>query len=61
MDFKGLAVALKNCPGKSPVLLEFTDERESCVLSMSELYVGDAGGVREILAKVLSSEAFEVA
>ncbi|MCL2009929.1 MAG: DNA polymerase III subunit alpha [Synergistaceae bacterium] len=61
VDFKDFAKALKDCSGKSPVLLELTDERESCVLSLRELRVGDVKGVYESLAKVVPSDAFEVA
>jgi hypothetical protein len=61
VDFKGFAVALKDCPGKSPVLLELADERESCVLLLRELHVGDAGDVRESLAGVVPPGTFEVA
>jgi len=61
MDFKEFAKALKDCPGKSPVLLEFMDERESCVLSLREMRVGSADAVRESLADVVPPEAFDVA
>ena len=61
INFKSFAKALKDCPGKSPVLLELTDERESCVLSLRELRVGDVRGVQESLAKVIPPETFEVA
>jgi len=61
LDFKEFAKALKDCPGKSPVLLEFVDERESCVLSLREMRVGSADAVRERLACVVPPEAFDVA
>jgi hypothetical protein len=61
VNFKKIAVALKDCPGKSYVLLELADERESCVLSLREVRVGDAGTVQESLAGVVPPEAFEVA
>jgi len=63
LDFKEFAKALKNCPGKSPVLLELVDERESCVLALREMRVGSAGAVRESLlnSDVIPPGAFEVA
>jgi hypothetical protein len=61
MDFKSVAVALKDCPGRSPVLLELTDERESCVLSLQGFGVSGADSVQARLSEVVPAEAFEVA
>lgn len=60
LDFRDFAVALRDCSGKSSVLLEFMDERESCVLLLSECRVDGAGSIRERLAEVVPSGAFEV-
>ena len=59
LDFKGFAVALKDCPGKSPVLLELTDERESCVLSLQGIRVGNTDSIRVRLDEVVPG-AFEI-
>jgi hypothetical protein len=61
LNFKSFAVALKDCPGRSPVLLELTDERESCVLSLQGFKVTGADSVRTRLAEVVPPGAFEVA
>jgi DNA polymerase-3 subunit alpha len=61
MDFKNFAVALKECPGKSPVLLELMDERDSCVLALQGISVGKPHTVQLRLAEVVSPETFEVA
>jgi DNA polymerase-3 subunit alpha len=61
LDVKSLAVALKDCPGRSPVLLELMDEHNSCVLSLQGLKVGGAGALQVRLAQVVPPGAFEVA
>jgi DNA polymerase-3 subunit alpha len=61
LDFKDFAVALKDCPGHSPVLLELMDERDSCVLALQGISVGGPSAVQLRLAEVVPSEAFEVA
>jgi DNA polymerase-3 subunit alpha len=60
LSFKNFAVALKDCSGRSPVLLELADERDSCVLSLQGFNVTGADSVRERLAEVVPSGAFEV-
>jgi DNA polymerase-3 subunit alpha len=61
LNFKDFAVALKDCPGRSPVLLELMDERDSCVLALQGISVGKPDTVQLRLAEVVSPEAFEVA
>jgi DNA polymerase-3 subunit alpha len=61
LDFKNFAVALRDCPGRSPVLLEFTDERDSCVLFLQGVHVGDVGDLQARLAEMVPAGAFEVA
>jgi DNA polymerase III alpha subunit len=61
LDFKDFAVALKDCPGNSPVLLELLDEHDSCVLALQGVSVGKPSAVQLRLAEVVPSEAFEVA
>ncbi|MDR2180942.1 MAG: DNA polymerase III subunit alpha [Synergistaceae bacterium] len=61
LDFKDFAVALKDCPGRSPVLLELMDERDSCVLALQGISVGKPSALQLRLAEVVPPEAFEVA
>jgi hypothetical protein len=61
MSFKSFAVALRDCSGKSPVLLELADERDSCVFALQGFNVAGADSVRTRLAEVVPPEAFEVA
>jgi hypothetical protein len=61
LDFKDFAVALKDCPGRSSVLLELMDERDSCVLALQGISVGKPDAVQLRLAEIVSPEAFEVA
>ncbi|MDR2175708.1 MAG: DNA polymerase III subunit alpha [Synergistaceae bacterium] len=60
MSFKSFAVALRDCSGRSPVLLELADERDSCVLSLQGFNVTGADSVRARLAEVVPPGAFEV-
>ncbi|MDR1874058.1 MAG: DNA polymerase III subunit alpha [Synergistaceae bacterium] len=60
LDFRDFAVALKDCAGRSSVLLELMDERDSCVLLLSEFRVNGAGPIQERLAGVVPAGAFEV-
>jgi DNA polymerase III alpha subunit len=60
LSFKSFAVALRDCSGRSPVLLELADERDSCVLSLQGFNVTDADSVRTRLAEVVPPGAFEV-
>ncbi|MDR1977583.1 MAG: DNA polymerase III subunit alpha [Synergistaceae bacterium] len=61
LDFKDFAVALKDCPGRSPVLLELMDDRDSCVLALQGISVGIPSALQVRLAEIVSPEAFEVA
>jgi DNA polymerase-3 subunit alpha len=58
--FKSFAVALRDCPGRSPVLLELADDRDLCVLSLQGFNVASADSVRVRLAEVVPPGAFEV-
>jgi DNA polymerase-3 subunit alpha len=60
LDFRDFAVALKDCAGRSSVLLELMDERDSCVLSLSEFRVDETAPLQDRLAEVIPSGAFEV-
>jgi DNA polymerase-3 subunit alpha len=60
LSFKNFAVALRDCSGRSPVLLELADDRDSCVLSLQGFNVSGADPVRERLAEVVPAGAFEV-
>ena len=60
LDFKDFAVALKDCPGRSPVLLELTDDRELCVLSLQGINVGAPDSLQARLTEVVPSAAFEI-
>jgi DNA polymerase-3 subunit alpha len=61
LDFKDFAVALKDCPGRSPVLLELMDDHDSCVLSLQGVNVGDVDSIQTRLARIVPPGAFEVA
>jgi hypothetical protein len=61
LDFKEFAVALKDCPGRSPVLLELMDDHDSCVLSLQGVNVGDVDSIQTRLASIVPPGAFEVA
>jgi DNA polymerase-3 subunit alpha len=61
LNFKDFAVALKDCPGRSPVLLELMDDHDSCVLSLQGIAVGSESDLRSRLAAVVPSAVFEVA
>jgi hypothetical protein len=60
LSFKNFAVALRDCSGRSPVLLELADDRDSCVLSLHGFNVAGADPVRVRLAEVVPPGAFEV-
>jgi DNA polymerase-3 subunit alpha len=59
-DFKRFAVALKDCPGRSPVLLELLNERDLCVLSLSNFSVGSADTVQTRLSDFIAPGACEI-
>ena len=61
LDFKNFAVALKDCPGRRSVLLELMDERDSCVLALQGINVGNPSALQLRLAEIVPPEAFEVA
>jgi DNA polymerase-3 subunit alpha len=61
LDFKSFAVALKDCPGRSPVLLELADDHDSCVLSLQGVGVGTVDILQGRLAELLPPGTFEVA
>jgi DNA polymerase-3 subunit alpha len=60
LSFKNFAVALRDCSGRSPVLLELADDRDLCVLSLRGFNVAGADPVRVRLAEIVPSGAFEV-
>ncbi|MDR2522957.1 MAG: DNA polymerase III subunit alpha [Synergistaceae bacterium] len=60
LNFKDFAVALKDCPGRSPVLVEFTDERDSCVLLLQGIGVGGAENLQARLAELVPAGTFQV-
>lgn len=60
LDFRDFAVALKDCPGKSNVLLELADERDSCVFLLSEFKIDAGRELQSRLAEMVPSGAFEV-
>ena len=60
-DVKSFAVALRDCQGRSPVLLELTDERDSCVLYLKDFRVErNLDRLSDTLARVVPAEALEV-
>jgi DNA polymerase III alpha subunit len=61
LDFKSFAVALKDCPGRSPVLLEFADNHDFCVLSLQGVGVGTVDVLQDRLAELFPPGAYEVA
>ena len=60
LNFKDFAVALKDCPGRSPVLVEFTDERDSCVLLLQGIGVSGAENLQTRLAELVPAGTFQV-
>ncbi|MDR1732867.1 MAG: DNA polymerase III subunit alpha [Synergistaceae bacterium] len=60
LDFRDFAVALKDCPGPSTVLLELADDRDSCVLLLPDYRIDETGSIRQRLSEVVPSGAFEV-
>ncbi|GHS98759.1 DNA-directed DNA polymerase [Synergistales bacterium] len=63
LDFKSFAVALRDCPGESPVLLEIeaSEEQSACVMSLKGFKVSDADTVRARLYEILPPAVCEVA
>ncbi len=62
INVKEFAVALRDCRGNSPVLLELADEKESCVIYLKDFCVNSAEPVQlmDRLSMVAPSAALEV-
>ena len=60
-NVKDFAMALRDCRGNSPVLLELADDKESCVLSLADYRVeSGAAKLLERLGEVVPLAALEV-
>ena len=62
LNVRDFARALRDCRGPSPVLLEFQDDRDSCVVYLNDFRVDSSVPdlLRRRLAEVVPSEALEV-
>ena len=62
LDVRDFARALRDCRGASPVLLEFQDDRDACVIYLNDFRVDPSvpGRLQSRLAEVVPLEALEV-
>ena len=62
LNVRDFARALRDCRGASPVLLEFQDDRDACVVYLNDFRVDPSvpGRLQSRLAEVVPLEALEV-
>ena len=62
LNVRDFARALRDCRGTSPVLLEFQDDRDACVVYLNDFRVDPSvpGRLQSRLAEVVPLEALEV-
>ena len=62
LNVRDFARALRDCRGASPVLLEFQDDRDACVVYLNDFRVDPSvpGRLQSRLAEVVPLEALEI-